>query len=389
MDTDASHTDSRTTVTFTAVAFAGAIGTFVLIGVTSSLFGPLLTTFAQHFNVSLATAGTALSLYYAGGVVGVAPGWIGAARLPGAVVLSSALAAVGLGALGVALAHDWLAFALSIIVLGLGFGALATAVNSLLTRTAERGRARRLSLANAGFGVGAIAGPLLSVGVRVHDLTTLFLGVAIVAFVLVGTTRGLHAPAHRGEHARHSARPIGRRRILVTFVLAYVLYEALESATSGWMATQLHQTGYSFTTSAVVNAVFWATFAATRLLGGPAHHRWHDGPLVLVSLAAGILCAAAALAHVLAPVAYPLLGVALASVFPIGLVWYARLSPLDSDGVSMVMLFAMIGGVIGPGGVDLAVAHVGVRVVPLALAILAVLDLAVFASLTRRPPRPH
>ncbi len=105
------------------------------------------------------------------------------------------------------------------------------------------------------------------------------------------------------------------------------------------------------------------------------------------SLIGAALCAAGALAHDLAPIAYPLLGVALASVFPMGVVWYARLSPRDSDGVSMVMLFAMLGGVIGPGGVDLAVAHLGVRVVPVALAILAGLDFAAFASLAYGPGR--
>ncbi len=376
-----------TTVTFTPVAFAGAVGTFVLIGVTSSLFGPLLGTFAHHFAVSLATAGTALSLYYVGGVAGVGAGWLGVARLPGATVVSGALLTMSIGAIGVALARGWTVFAVALVVLGLGFGALATAINSLLARTMEDGRARRLSVVNAGFGVGAVAGPLLSIGVHVHHFATIFIGVAVLGAVLAASTRGLHAPAHHAEHSRHGERPAGRTRILVTFVVAYVLYEALESSASGWMATHLHRTGYSVTVSAVINAGFWAALAAARFAGGPAHRRWREGPLVLASLIGAAVCAAGALAHDLAPVAYPLLGVALASVFPMGVVWYARLSPRDSDGVSMVMLFAMLGGVIGPGGVDVAVAHLGVRVVPVALTVLAILDLAVFASLARVPRR--
>ena len=372
-----------TTVTFTPVAFAGAVGTFVLIGVTSSLFGPLLGAFARHFAVSLAMAGTALSLYYVGGVAGVALGWLGVARLPGAGVVSDALLTMSAGAIGVTLARDWIVFAVALVVLGLGFGALATAINSLLARTAEKGRAGRLSVVNAGFGVGAVAGPLLSIGVHVHHVAMIFVGVAVLAALLAASTRGLRAPAHRGEHRRHVTRPADRTRILVTFVVAYVLYEALESGTSGWMATHLHRTGYSVTVSALVNAGFWAALAAARLAGGPAYRRWREGPLVLASLIGAALCAISAVAHDIAPVAYPLLGVALASVFPMGVAWYARLSPRDSDGVSMVMLFAMLGGVIGPGGVDVAVAHLGVRVVPVALAVLAALDLVAFASLTR------
>lgn len=383
VDIDAPRPDSRTTVTLTSPAFAGVVGTFVLIGATSSIFGPLLTTFAQHFAVSITTAGTALSLYYVGGVVGVVPGWLGVARLPGSVVLSSALLVVGFGAFGVALARNWTTFAFSVVVLGLGFGALVTAINSLLARTADGGRPRRLSLVNAGFAVGAIAGPLLSVRVRVRDLESLFLGIALVAVVLAATTRGLHASPHRTEHRPRNTQPADRRRILATFLVAYVVYEALESAASGWMATDLHQRGYSFTTSALVNAGFWMALAATRLLGGPAHQRWREVALVIGGLILAIACAGAATVHDIAPVAYPLLGVALASVFPMGLVWYTRLSPRDSNGVSLVMLFAMLGGVIGPVVVDLTVARLGVRAVPMTLAVLACLDLAVFASLTR------
>jgi hypothetical protein len=69
-----------------------------------------------------------------------------------------------------------------------------------------------------------------------------------------------------------------------------------------------------------------------------------------------------------------------------GLIWYTTLCPHDSDGLSLLILFLMIGGVAGPGVISLLVSHFGVHVMPVALAIFAVLSLAVFFSALRFRP---
>ena len=72
-----------------------------------------------------------------------------------------------------------------------------------------------------------------------------------------------------------------------------------------------------------------------------------------------------------APVAYVLTGLALAPIFPTGIVWLAKLRPADSRATSWLFPAAMAGGIAGPGAIGLVVADFGVGWAPLVLALLA------------------
>jgi hypothetical protein len=69
-----------------------------------------------------------------------------------------------------------------------------------------------------------------------------------------------------------------------------------------------------------------------------------------------------------------------------GLIWYTVLCPHDSDGLSLLIFFMMIGGVAGPGLVSLMVSNFGVHVVPFVLAAYAVISLGIFTSALRFRP---
>lgn len=358
------------------------------MGAVTSLFGPLLENFTRHFHVSLPTAGAALSVYFVGATLGVLPGWLGLKRLHGRHVLTAALVAIAVGGAGAAFDHSWALFLISIFVIGLGFGALDIALNTLLARTAPEGRARRLSIGNGGYGVGAVICPLIIIGLGPSHFGALFAGLCVIALVLSALNGGVHAPPLRTEALQHEITKMKaqRRPILFTFIAAYVIYVAIETSSSGWMATQLHGVGYSQSIGSLVTAGFWCGLAAGRLAGGPLYHWLSETKLVLGGLvAATILCGLAAIDPV-APVVYPLLGLIISSVFPMGLMWYTKLCPHDSDGLSLLILIMMIGGVAGPGLISLLVSHFGVRVVPFTLASYAVLDLAVFLSALRFSP---
>jgi fucose permease len=377
-----------TEVSITPFAFASTTGAFILMGAVTSLFGPLLESFTHHFHISLPEAGAALSVYFIGATVGVLPGWLGLKRLEGRRVLTLALVAIAIGAAGATFSHSWPLFLASIFVIGLGFGTLDIALNTLLARTPLAGRAHRLSIGNAGYGVGAVICPLVIIGLGPTHFTTLFGGLCVLGVVLSTTNRGVHAPPLHTEEMQQEITKMKaqRRPILLTFVIAYVLYVAIETTSSGWMATDLHGVGYSQSIGSLVTAGFWCGLAAGRLAGGPLYHWLSDKKLVLGGLVAAIaLCALAAIDPV-APIAYPLLGLIIASIFPMGLIWYTKLLPHDSDGLSLLIFVMMIGGVAGPGLVSLFVSHFGVRVVPFTLAGYAVLDLAVFLSALRFLP---
>lgn len=388
MSNQRQETTALTQVELTGPAFANLTGVFILVGASSALFGPLLVTLSHHFNVSLARAGTVLSVFFVGGFAGVLPGWFGYRRTAGRYVLAASLVAVAVGmTLSVAL-HSWVVFLIGIFILGLGYGALDMGLNVLLSRTREEGRAHRLSIVNAGFGLGAVATPLVLVVAHPRNFAAVFVTMGVLALCLIPLTRGVHAPAFRGEElqARIKTSP-QRRPILATFVAAYIFYIAVETSATGWMASQLQRGGgFSVTTGSVVTTLFWVGMTIGRSSGGPLHRRISEQRIILGGLALAIPCDLAATSDHLALVAYPLLGLLLATIFPMGLLWYSHLLPHDSDGISFIMFVMMIGGVGGPGMISLLVAHFGVGVIPYAFASLAAVTLAIFASARRFDP---
>jgi len=387
-DTSPSPNVPATEVSFRPFAFASTTGVFILMGAVTSLFGPLLESFTHRFHLSLPSAGAALSVYFVGATFGVLPGWLGLKRLEGRIVLILSLAAIALGAAGATFSHSWTLFLSSVLIIGLGFGALDIGLNTLLARTALDGRAYRLSIANAGYGVGAVICPLIIIGLGPKNFPTLFGGLGILALLLSTLNGGVHAPPLRTEPLQFeiSQMKAQRRPILITFVLAYIFYVAIETSSSGWMATQLHGVGYSESVGSLVTAGFWCGMAAGRSLGGPLFHWLAEKKLVLGGLTLAIALCLLAIANPVAPYAYPALGLIIASIFPMGLIWYTLLCPHDSDGLSTLIFFMMIGGVAGPGAISLLVSHFGVHAVAPTLAVYAVIDLAIFASALRFRP---
>lgn len=384
--TPASH-EAKTQVELTTTALANLTGVFILIGAVASLFGPLLVTFSHHFAISLPKAGEVLSVYFVGALLGVLPGWWGFKVTSGRRVLTYSLLALAIGLLASGLVHSWLVFLVSIFVLGLGYGALDMGLNVLLSRTAEEVRAHRLSFVNAGYGIGAVIGPLLIVLVRPAHFAGLFVGLFVASLVLTSFNQGVHAPALKAEALQSQIRQNPQRRpILVTFVFAYIFYIAVETSASGWMSSQLQRGGFSATVGSVVTAAFWMGLAIGRSVGGPLHKLFNERRLILGGLALTIIVDLSATSNHVALVSYPILGLLLATMFPMGLLWYTKLLPHDSDGITLIMFLMMAGGILGPGGISLLVSHFGVHVIPYSFAALAGIDLAIFASILRFQP---
>jgi fucose permease len=174
-----------------------------------------------------------------------------------------------------------------------------------------------------------------------------------------------------------------RRAILLTFIVAYILYVACESSASGWIASHLNRVGYTASIGSVITAGFWLGLAAGRVIGGPLHKRFSHKLLVLAGLSLAIVISASALSDGLAPYAYPILGVVLASVYPMGLIWYTLLCPDDGNGLALIILCMMSGGIFGPAAQSVMVAHFGIHAVPIVIASFAMLTLAAFGSALR------
>ncbi len=388
MSSQSTSPEAATQVELTPLALVNLTGVFIVVGATSSLFGPLLVTFSHHFSISLAKAGEVVSVYFVGALIGVLPGWWGLKHTTGRRVLTISLIAVAAGTLASGLVHSWTVFLASLFLLGLGFGSLDMSLNVLLSRTAAEGRAHRLSIVNAGYGLGAVICPLLIVLAHPRNFPGVFIGISLVALLLTTFNRGVHAPPLKAEvlQTQISAHKAQRWPILLTFIFAYIFYVAMETSASGWMSSQLQRGGFSTSVGSFITAAFWMGMTIGRSLGGPLHRILNDRGLILGGLVLAIFADLGGISNHVALVSYPLLGLILASVFPMGLLWYTRLLPHDSDGITILIFAMMAGGVIGPGGVSLLVSHFGVHVIPYAFASFAAIDLAIFASILRFKP---
>ena len=84
-----------------------------------------------------------------------------------------------------------------------------------------------------------------------------------------------------------------------------------------------------------------------------------------------------------APFAYIVAGLAIAPIFPTGIVWLAKLRPGDARATSWLFPAAMVGGAVIPGGIGAVVARFGIGWAPAVLAIVAVGSLAWFSLAAR------
>ena len=91
---------------------------------------------------------------------------------------------------------------------------------------------------------------------------------------------------------------------------------------------------------------------------------------LLYFVAAAVSLYAASIGAV-APWAYIVTGLAIAPIFPTGIVWLAKLRPGDSRATAWLYPAASLGGIVGPGAIGLVVAGVGVGSAPIVLGVVA------------------
>ena len=375
-------------VTFSRPAFLAATGAFLLIGAVPATYGPLLTSFTQRFHLSLASAGVALSVHFAGACLGVLSAVAGFERAPGSRVSAAALLTLGIGCAVVATAGSWSMLLLGVLLAGFAFGMLDFGLNQLMTRSRPEGRSRRLNVMGAGYGVGAVLSPLTIAALGGRMATTVvFLVTGVAAVLLSPLLRGISAPPIRDvvqtmEGSRWQR--AGLTRLVGVFVLAYILYVAVEAATSGWLAAHLSGLGYSTRTAAGTTAGFWVAVTVGRLLAAAVAQRVTAAAIVVGCAALSILTLALTALTPAAPVGYLLTGLLLGPIFPTGLAWLANAGPGNPRTISWLLTGTMVGGIVGPAAAGVLVGQGGVRLVPLATSLLAVATAVTFAAIAGR-----
>jgi FHS family glucose/mannose:H+ symporter-like MFS transporter len=348
------------------------------MGVVVAAYGPLLEHLTRRFGVTLPVAGATISVHFTGALIGVFVAMQAMERLPSRLPVMVATGVVGAGAVAVSVAPTWATFVAAVFVLGLGFGMLVLGLNQIVAYSEGRRRAALLSALNSAYSAGAVAGPLLVATFAVEHFSLVWLAAAAVALALIPFARGI-----AGRLPVSAGRP-GRPELLVLiFVAAFVLYVGVENGIGGWMTSHLESTGVRSRDAATYTSGFWLALVTGRLLMTLVPSKVPESAIVLTASAVAAVSLLAASIGAIAPWAYLVTGLAIAPVFPTGIVWLAKLRPGDSRATSWLYPAASIGGIAGPGAIGLVIAGFGIGWAPVVLGIVAAGMLLAFGIVRR------
>jgi MFS transporter, FHS family, glucose/mannose:H+ symporter len=259
--------------------FAG-VATFVMMGAGQSLYGPALPAFSRLFNVSVAEAGVLVSAHWVGCFIGV-----GFMYLKGGTVTPRhALAAMAIGAAGVAALAGWWATIAGAVVFGMGYGMSTAVFNPRVLRAFGSKGPSMLSLLNATFGVGAIAAPLIFVALGSDPRWSFGLTAMLAAVIWL----------FAGPAGRAGAAPAGEVRAFRPHVgiLAFgAVAIGMEACLIGLGPTALIQAGIAEATAAELLSAFFVVFLLARVGLIFVAHRVEPFVLYTLAIVVAAVCA--------------------------------------------------------------------------------------------------
>ena len=333
-------------------------------------------------------------------------------------VRTGPIVAAGAAAIALALAAEsaapsvWV-FAGGMVVFGVGFGALDTALNA---HAAARFGPRRINWMHASYGLGATGGPLLATGLLAAGLGwrgTYGVQAAVqgaVAVLLALTRRAWDRPALTAPVADLAApdspaadlpapdrlapapsRPAARAAALTVLIgAAFAAVECgIESGAGIWGYVFLTAgRGLSGAVAAGTVSAYWATMFAGRAVLGPVAERF-GARRVLTGGVAGLV-AGAVLLTVPGPAAVPVAGLAVvglaaAPIFPLlTLATAERTGGADSTRAISLQVAASAGGNAAlPAGLGLVIGALTASALGPALLLLSLLLAGLHRWLTR------
>ena len=379
---------------------------FLLIGVVTTLLGPILPMLATKWSLDDAELGLFFMAQFTGAIIGCAlSSWVivraGLLRL---MVCGYAATAGAVVCLGV---NSWLIGLLSVSVAGLALGLTAPATNLLIAKMNPERPAAAVNILNFAWALGAVAGPptIAFLG-RDGQLAQALVGLAVLLGAVAFLTAQLivsnsavgqnHLVQGENDRARFEASVLRgwlSPYALFTGMLIFI-YVGTETAISGWIATYALRLGEStngFET--LTPSAFWAGLLIGRAAAAGILTRVNDAALILLGLllaGLGLLLILVSNDLVSVTCGGGLTGLGLASVFPTTFAIFAR---FFADGASqMTGSFFVIGalggallpwlvGFVSQGFGDL---RVGIFVPLLGVAVMIVLQLCIIRILAQK-----
>jgi MFS transporter, FHS family, glucose/mannose:H+ symporter len=380
-------------------------GGFLLIGVVTTLLGPILPLLAAKWSLDDAELGLLFTAQFGGAIIGAAMSSrmivrLGLLRLMvcGYVATAGAVACLGIGA--------WWIGLLAVFSAGLAMGLTAPAINLAVAHINPERPAAAVNILAFAWALGAVAGPpIIAFFGRNGYLAQSLIGLAVLlAWVAFLTPRravsDFSSPDYEtpGGNDQTRLEPSAVRTWasaygLLTGVLIFI-YVGTETATSGWIASYTLRlggpiNGFEF----LMPSVFWGGLLIGRAAAPTILRRVSDTTLVL----SGLLLAGGGLLLILVgnnllsvTFGAGITGFGLASVFPTTFAIFANYFGSRTPRMTgLFFVIAGLGGALIPWLVGLASEgfgdlRVGILVPLLGVVIMIILQLCTIRVLARR-----
>jgi fucose permease len=379
-----------------------AYAAFVLVGVTVGVSGVLLPAQIADYGVGQAAIGAAFFSSGAGFLLaGLGVG--GAmARLGLRTVVAGGAAAYAVAALCLAVRPPFAVFVAVQVLSGFGTGLLESALNAYLTDLP--GATARLGRLHAFFGVGALAGPPLAVGLlRVVAWPVVWLGLGVVSVVLLAGLYRWYPALRRANPQPGGGAPTPadstdllasalRQPAVVLAAVFLAVYVGLEISVGNWGFTALvGARGLSPLLAGYTVSGFWLGLTLGRFLLGPFATRvgWTPAGLIFACLfgTAGMtLLVWLVPGPVGASIGLVLLGFCLGPIFPTTMAMAPNLTEarLVSTAIGVANGVSVLGGALLPWLAGVLIEVSGAWTLLPYLLLLALVQMVVWRMVTSR-----
>jgi len=363
----------------TALFTFSACGLFIILGIVTTLLGPILPLLSVHWSISIAQAGILFSWQFISSVVGaLVSGAVVAKRsFKTAIVLGIALCVVGVAAL---VRADWTVGRYAVACYGLGLGLALPAINLAVAEANPTRQAASVSILNFAWGIGAIVGPKL---LRLaHDLTSyLILVSGAVLIALIAASLQPMPASIRGGQRSEPAGSSSVWNLVPLLAISMFLYCGVESAISGWIATLALPNFANAYIATNANVAFWIFFLAGRAFSPAVLRRIEEQRFLLISIlvsAAGVFTFYFAHNQAAILAACALAGAGIGPGFPLLIARVSELIGTQHPATTVCFAFAGVGAgllstFVGLLGARLGEPRAGLLLPLLALALLVVL----------------
>jgi fucose permease len=303
-----------------------ALLAFLSLGLPDGVLGVAWPSLRRSFALPMSQLGVLLTAAMVGYLASSVASGALVARMGLGRVLVASSAATAVSALAYALAPGWEVVVLSAGGAGLGAGAIDAGINAF---AAARLSPRLTSWLHASYGVGAALGPVLTSTVlaatgswRVaYGLIGLVLAMMIVAFARTAGRWTVDAGPARPARTAPAITDVLRRPAVWRSVSLFFVYAGLEVGIGQWAYSWLVEgRGVASGVAAVWLATYWGSLTAGRVILGVLTSRFSTETLLRASLAGvfpGVLVLWAGVGPAAGAFGLPLLGLALAPIFPL------------------------------------------------------------------------